>query len=115
MPVPVIIHKGQSMAKFTEATAMDGLDRRPVEKSDNIYTPMVDIDLGEQVSSDEKLQLENLLKRHRNVFAYPGNKEYSVYAEQTIALTTKTSTACRHRHIPTRLKAEVEDEVRRLR
>ena len=38
---PVVIHKGQSLAEFTEATALDGVDRRPVGKSTNIYNPMV--------------------------------------------------------------------------
>ena len=114
-PEPVVIHKGQSLAEFTEATALDGLDRRPVGKSSDIYNPMVDIDLGESLSSDEKQQLENLLKRHQDVFAYPGNEGYSVDVEHTIPLTTKTPIACRPRLLPTRWKAEVEDEVRRLR
>ena len=68
---PIVIHKGQSLAEFAEATALDGVDRRPVGKSTDIYNPMFDIDLGESLSSDEKQQLENLLKRHRDVFAYP--------------------------------------------
>ena len=59
---PVVIHKEQSLAKFTEATALDEVDRRPVGKGTDIYNPMVDIDLGESLSSDEKQQLENLLK-----------------------------------------------------
>ncbi len=58
---PVVIRSGQSLAKFTEATALDGVDRRPVGKSTNIYNPMVDIDLGESLSSDEKQELENPL------------------------------------------------------
>ena len=53
-PEPVVIHKGQSLTEFTEATALDGVDRRPVGKSSDIYNPMVDIDLGESLSSDEK-------------------------------------------------------------
>ena len=56
---PVVIHKGQSLAEFTEATALDEVDRRPIGKSTNIYNPMIDIDLGESLSSDEKQQLEN--------------------------------------------------------
>ena len=67
------------------------------------------------MSSDEKQQLENLLKRHRDVFTYPGNEGYSVDVEHTIPLTTKTPIACRPRRLRTRWKAEVEDEVRRLR
>ena len=66
---PVVVHEGQSLAEFTEATALDGVDRRPVGKSTDIYNSMVDIDLGESLSSEEKQQLENLLKRHRDVFA----------------------------------------------
>ena len=58
---PVVIHKGQSLAEFTEATALDGVDRSPAGKSTDIYNPTVDIDLGESSSSDEKQQLENLL------------------------------------------------------
>ena len=71
------------------------MDRRPVGKSTNIYNSMLDIDLGESLISDEKQQLENLLKRHRDVFAYPGNEGYSVDVENTIPLTTKTPIVCR--------------------
>ena len=83
------------------------MDRRPVGKSTDIYNPMVDIDLGESLSSDEKQQFENLLKRHRDVFAYPGNEGYSVDVdvEHTIPFTTKTPIACRPRRLPTRWKA----------
>ncbi len=76
---------------------------------------MVNIDLGESLSSNKKQKLENLLKRHRDVFAYPGNDGYLVDAEHTIPLTTKTPIACRQRCLPTRWKAEVADEVKRLR
>ncbi len=51
------------------------------------------------------------------MFAYPGagNEGYSVDVEHTIPLTTRTPIACRPRRLPTRWKAEVKDEVRRLR
>ena len=48
------------------------------------------------------------------VIAYPGNDGYCADVEHTIPLTTNTPIACRPRRLPTKWKAEVEEEVRRL-
>ena len=37
----VVIHKGQSLVEFTEATALNREDGREFGKSTNIYNPMV--------------------------------------------------------------------------
>ena len=75
---------------------------------------MAETSLGESLSGDEKQCLESLLKRYRDVFAYPGNDGYCVDVEHTIPLTTNTPIAYRSLSLPTKWKAEVEEEVRRL-
>ena len=111
---PVVAYKGQSLAELTEATILDEKEQTPFRKGTRTYNPMAETSLDESLTGNEKHCVESLLKRYRDMFAYPGNDRYSVDVEHTIPLTTNSPIACRPRRLPTKWKAEVEEEVRRL-
>ena len=51
--------------------------------------------LGSDLSSDEKVQLQSLLRRYKEVFAYPGNEGHVVGIEHRIPLTSDVLVTCR--------------------
>ena len=110
----VTIHKGQSVAEFTEATVAGLGDERQqgaTRMSATAYDPVTESTLGDSLSVEERQRLESLLRQYRNVFAYPGNDGHVTDIEHTIPLTKDDTIVCRPRRLPTQLKAEVETEV----
>ena len=111
----VKIHKGQSVAEFTEATVAGDERRQGATRSSATpYDPIIETTLGDSLSVEERQRLESLLRQYRNVLAYPGNDGHDTDIEHTIPWTMDDPIVCRPIRLPTQLKAEVETEVQNL-